>query len=162
MHSFLIISGAWLSNGKFQVIGHVQSLGKRSRYRWMCVASSVKNFSSGFLESNTGKDLLHMIASKIPQKPGSRILLQHESQKLLLNKSLQEQGFHGEVTLHYVYTQLDLLGAWKYLLGFRDKSVDEEESVLEGITQRLENVTSEPRESRFARQLAKLDISLWV
>ena len=101
-----------------------------------------------------------MIASKIPQKPGSRILLQHESQKLLLNKSLQEQGFHGEVTLHYVYTQLDLLGAWKYLLGFRDKSVDEEESVLEGITQRLENVTSEPRESRFARQLAKLDISL--
>ena len=172
------------------MIGHVQSLGKRSCYRLMCAASSVTKFLMRIPASNTGKDLLHMIASKIPQKPGSRILLQHESQKLLLNKSLQEQGFHGEVKLHYVYTQLDLRGAWKYLFGFRDKFVDDEDSVLEEITRidgiqsltfgdefdpSLENITlpgssqglifwqcfqSEPGESHFAQQFAEIDFWL--
>ena len=62
-----------------------------------------------------------------------------ESKKLSLRKSLKEQGFHGEVTLYDVYTQVDLLAAWKYLignlfLGVPEKPVDDEEIVLEGIT----------------------------
>ena len=57
--------------------------------------------------SNTGKDLQQEIASQIPQKPGSHISLQHESNKLSLRKSLKEQGFHGKVALSYVYTKVD-------------------------------------------------------
>ena len=87
----------------------------------------------------TGKDLQHMIALQAPQKPSSPISLQRESKKLLLRRSLKEQGFHGEVTLYDVYTQVDLLAAWKYLignlfLGVPEKPVDDEEIVLEGIT----------------------------
>ena len=84
--------------------------------------------------SNTGKDLQQMIALRIPQKPGTRISLQHESKKLSLQKSLKEQGFQGEVALSYVYTQLDLPGAWEYLLGLQGKPVEDDEIVLEGIT----------------------------
>ena len=101
----------------------------------------VRNFiGEGFLmripASNTGKDLQQMIALQIPQKPGTGISLQHESKKFLLHKSLKEQGFQGEVTLSYAYTQLDLPGAWEYLLGLQGKPVDtiEIELKLEGIT----------------------------
>ena len=44
-----------------------------------------------------------------------------------------------------------MLDAWKYLLGIQDKPVDDEESVLEGIT-RIDGI-----ESYSARQFAKLD-----
>ena len=65
--------------------------------------------------SNTGKDLQQEIASQIPQRPGSHISLQHESNKISLRKSLKEQGFHGKVALSYVYTRIDVLAAWKEL-----------------------------------------------
>ena len=82
---------------------------------WMDSTVTVKDFSSEFLHQATGKDLL--IALRIPQKPGSHISLQHESKKLSLRKSLEEQGFHGEVAVSYVYIQTDLLAAWKFLRG---------------------------------------------
>ena len=98
--------------------------------------------------SNTGKDLRNMIALRIPQKPGCHISLQHESKKLSLRKSLKEQGFHGEVTLCYVYTRVDLLAAFKYLHGNHlvevgEQPVEDVEIVLEGITQihGIENLT---------------------
>ena len=99
----------------------------------------VRNLNGeGFLiripASNTGKDLQQMIALQIAQKHGTRISLQHKSKTLLLHKGLKEQGFQGEVTLSYVYTQLDLPGAWEYLLGFHEKPVNDDEIVLEGIT----------------------------
>ena len=83
--------------------------------RFELLQVDVRNLNGeGFLiripASNTGKDLQQMIALQIPQKPGSHISLQHESKKLSLRKSLKEQGFHGEVALSYVYTQLDLPG----------------------------------------------------
>eukprot|EP00434_Breviolum_minutum_P007396 symbB.v1.2.006527.t2/scaffold389.1/size214891/2 len=111
----------------------------------------VRNINGeGFLiripASNTGKELQQMISLQIPQKPGTGISLQHESNKLSLHKSLKEQGFQGEATLSYVYTQLDLPGALEYLLGFQGQPVDDNEIVLEGITQihgiqSLENIT---------------------
>eukprot|EP00434_Breviolum_minutum_P041092 symbB.v1.2.036548.t1/scaffold5188.1/size32682/4 len=98
--------------------------------------------------SNTGKDLQNMIALRIPQKLGCHISLQHESKKLSLRNSLKEQGFQGEVTLCYVYTRVDLPAAWKYLHGnllveVREQPVQDEEIVLEGITQihGIENLT---------------------
>ena len=80
-------------------------------------------FPIRILASNTGKDLQQEIASQIPQKTGCHISLQHGSNKLSLQKSLKDQGFHGEVEVSYVYTRVDLPAAWKYLLGdvFRDR-----------------------------------------
>eukprot|EP00434_Breviolum_minutum_P036134 symbB.v1.2.032006.t1/scaffold3782.1/size50425/3 len=61
------------------------------------------------------------------------------------------ESLHGEITLSYVYTRVDLLAAWEHLLvdvfpGVRQTHVDDEEVVLEGIAridgfnQRVENV----------------------
>ena len=88
--------------------------------------------------SKTGKDLQQEIASQIPQRTGSHISLQHGSNKLSLQKSLEDQGFHGKAAVSYIYTRVDLPAAWKYLLGDvfrgdRQKPVDDEELVLEGI-----------------------------
>ena len=133
-----------------------------------------EGFLLGIPASNTGKDLQSMIALQIPQKPGCHISLQHESKKLSLRKSLKEQGFHGEVTLCYVYTRVDLLAAWKYLNGnlfleVREKPLEEEDIVLEGITRihGIENLTfgmdfnRSVGKRRFARQFAKLKFWQW-
>eukprot|EP00434_Breviolum_minutum_P030445 symbB.v1.2.026924.t1/scaffold2730.1/size72026/8 len=136
------VAGAWESPGRqgmpVEASGVLGSEGSEGFLGYWKV--DVRNISGeGFLiripASNTGKDLQQMIALQIPQKPGTRISLQHESKKLLLHKGLREQGFQGEVTLSYVYTQLDLPGAWEYLLGFQEKHVNDDEMVLEGITQ---------------------------
>ena len=107
-------------------------------YRLMCNING-EGFLIRIPPSNTGKELQQMISLQIPQKPGTGISLQHESKKLSLHKSLKEQGFQGEVTLSYVYTQLDLPGPWNprryskapgalgYLLGFQGQPLDDNE-----------------------------------
>ena len=134
----------------------------------------VRSFiGEGFLiripASNTGKDLQHMIALQIPQKPGCHISLQHESKKLSLRKSLKEQGLHGEVTLYYVYTQVDLLAAWKSLSWSSRKTCwwrrncigrnypNERNQTIDSLLW----VQPESGERHFTRQLAKLDFWPW-
>ena len=75
-----------------------------------------------------------MIALQILQKPGTRISLQLESKKLLLHKSLKEQGFQGEVTLSYVYAQLDLPGVWGHTFLDFDANLWIHDEIVEGIT----------------------------
>jgi len=141
-----------LSNSKLQVTGRDSEM-KLHADGFELLQIDVRSLvGEGFLlripASNTGKDLQNMIALRIPQKPGCHISLQHESKKLALRNSLKEQGFQGEVALCYVYTRVDLLAAFRYLHGnllveVREQPVEDEEFVLEGITQihRIENLT---------------------
>ena len=57
----------------------------------IAVVDGLNGDGEGFLiripASSSGKDLLILIALRIPQKPGGHISLQHESKKLSLRKS---------------------------------------------------------------------------
>ena len=75
--------------------------------------------------SMTGRQLRQMISAELPPKQGSRILVQHGSRTMSLDKTLRHQGLLGEcVTLSYVYVPIDMLAAWNYLRGER---VEDEE-----------------------------------
>ena len=140
----------------------------------MCVASSGKDFSSEFLHQTLAKTFSIWLLCKFRRNQVVIFSLQHESKKLSLQKSLKEQGLHGEVTLYYVYTQVDLLAAWKYLLGkslswssrktcwWRRNCIgrnypNERNQTIDSLLW----VQPESGECHFTRQLAKLDFWPW-
>eukprot|EP00435_Cladocopium_sp_Y103_P037355 s2023_g9.t2 len=82
--------------------------------------------------SVTGRKLQRSISTKLLSKPGSRISVQHGSRPLSLDQTLRQQGLVGEcITLSYVYIPVDMLAAWKYLIG---KPAEDEEFSLHGLT----------------------------
>ena len=79
-----------------------------------------------------GQEVRQMVAEKLPSKPGTRFLLYHGVSKLMLNKTLQEQGIDQEVTLTYTFCSTDLYAAWSFVQG---KATEEANRFsLEGVT----------------------------
>jgi hypothetical protein len=88
-----------------------------------------------------GQDVRQMVAEKLPAKAGSRFLLYHGVSKLMLNKTLQDQGIGGqEATLTYTLCSTDLCSAMSFVQG---KANEEEPFALEGVTCIMGASTSE-------------------
>ncbi|CAK9026545.1 unnamed protein product [Durusdinium trenchii] len=92
------------------------------------------SFTVTVSEQLLGRELWDIIHARLPPKPGARLLLQHESQRLSLSRSLKEQGLSKALTgtgLSYVYVAIDLRHAWRFI---QNLPVEDVELSLEGIT----------------------------
>ena len=83
-------------------------------------------------DSVLGRELWKMILDKVPSKPCLQLVVSHTS-RLVLHKSLQQQGLGGQrAQLSATYMPVDLHAAWRFAHGHR---VEDEEFSLSGITE---------------------------
>eukprot|EP00435_Cladocopium_sp_Y103_P073112 s627_g42.t1 len=81
----------------------------------------------------------NMVTRKLPPKPGEKLALYHGISKLMLDKTLQEQGILGmAVTLSCTFCPTDLSAAWLFVQG---NASQEDELALEGVIH-LEGATT--------------------
>ena len=84
-------------------------------------------------DSILGRELWTTILEKVPFKPGRLLVLSHNTSKLVLNESLQHQGFRSErEQVSATYMPVNLLAALRFAYGHR---VEDEEFSLTGIPQ---------------------------
>ena len=82
--------------------------------------------------SMLGRELWEMILDRIPSKPGLQLIVSHTS-RLLLHKSLQQQGLGGQqAQVSATYIPVNLHAAWRFSQGY---SVEDAEFSLTGITE---------------------------
>ena len=83
-----------------------------------------------------GRELWKNILDKLPFKPGRQLVLSHNTSKLVLHESLQQQGFPSEqAQVSATYVPVNLLAALRNTRGF---NVEDEEFSLNGITEMTE------------------------
>ena len=83
-------------------------------------------------DSMLGCDLWKMILDKVSSKPGLQLVVSHTS-KLVLHKSLQQQGLGGQrAHVSATYMPVNLHAAWCFAHGHR---VEDAEFSLNGITE---------------------------
>ena len=83
-------------------------------------------------DSMLGRELWKMILDKISSKPGLQLVVSHTS-RLLLHKSLQQQGLGGQrAQVSATYMPVNLDAAWRFAQGY---SVEDAEFSLSGITE---------------------------
>ena len=84
-------------------------------------------------DSMLGRELWKNILDKLPFRPGRQLILSHNTSKLVLNESLQQQGFRSErEQVSATYVPVNLLAAYHFACGH---SVEDEEFSLDGITE---------------------------
>ena len=84
-------------------------------------------------DSMLGRELWKNILDKLPFKPGRQLALSHNTSKLVLHESLQQQGFRSErEQVSATYMPVNLLAAWRFAQG---RNVEDEEFTLNGITE---------------------------
>eukprot|EP00434_Breviolum_minutum_P031317 symbB.v1.2.027694.t1/scaffold2856.1/size68740/3 len=87
-------------------------------------------------DSMLGRELWKNILDKLPFKPGRQLVLSHNTSKLVLHKSLQQQGFGSErEQVSATYVPVNLLAALRFAHGF---NVEDEEFSLDGIAEMTE------------------------
>ena len=80
-----------------------------------------------------GRELWTNILDKLPFKPGRQLVLSHNTSKLVLHESLQQQGFRSErAQVSATYMPVNLLAALRFAHGC---NVEDEEFSLNGITE---------------------------
>ena len=83
-------------------------------------------------DSMLGRDLWKTILDKVPCKPGLQLAVSFNS-RLVLNESLQQQGFRSErEQVSATYMPVNLLAALRFACGC---NVEDEEFTLNGITE---------------------------
>ena len=86
--------------------------------------------------SMLGRELWKNILDKLPLKPGRKLVLSHNTSKLVLHKSLQQQGFPSkQAQVSATYVPVNLLAAFRFAHGF---NVEDEEFSLDGIAEMTE------------------------
>jgi len=87
-------------------------------------------------DSMLGRELWKSILDELPVKPGSQLVLSHNTSKLVLHESLQQQGFRSELEqVSATYVPVNLLVALRFTCGC---NVEDEEFSLDGITEMAE------------------------
>ena len=87
-------------------------------------------------DSMLGRELWKNILDKLPFKPGRQLVLSHNTSKLVLHESLQQQGFPSErAQISATYVPVNLLAASRFAHGC---NVEDEEFSLDGITEMKE------------------------
>eukprot|EP00434_Breviolum_minutum_P023625 symbB.v1.2.020839.t1/scaffold1711.1/size185425/2 len=87
-----------------------------------------------------GRDLWNMVLGKVQSRPGSQMVLSHNTKKLVLQHSLQQQGIPcGQVVLSCTYIPINLQDAWRFVVHrcmMPDQNSDDEYVFsLDGITE---------------------------
>ena len=83
-------------------------------------------------DSMLGCDLWKTILDKVPSKPGLQLVMSHTS-RLVLNKSLKQQGLGGQrAQVSATYIPINLHAAWRFARG---GSIEDEELSLNGIVE---------------------------
>ena len=84
-------------------------------------------------DSMLGRELWKITLDKVPFKPGRLLVLSHNTSKLVLNESLQHQGFRSErEQVSATYMSVNLPAAMRFAHG---ESIEDEEFTLNGITE---------------------------
>ena len=87
-------------------------------------------------DSMLGRELWKNILDKLPFKPGRQLVLSHNTSKVVLHESLQQQGFRSEPEqVSATYMPVNLLAALRFAHGC---NVEDEEFTLNGITEMTE------------------------
>ena len=116
------------------------------------------------LASTLGRDLREMISDKLPSKAGAFVSLAHEDLGLIiLQKTLQQQGLVGDITLCCVYTPTCIYGCWSLIHGY---SISSDLESFEGVTE-LRGMRSCSHLQQFPKSLLSLTLvmdltSHWV
>lgn len=76
-----------------------------------------------------GREVQRMACERLPCKQGSKFALHHMEKKLMLHKTLQQQGIESAATLSCTRIPTNVYDAWRYIMGR-----DGDESALEGVT----------------------------
>ena len=80
-------------------------------------------------DSMLGRDLWKMILDKVPSKPGLQLVLSHNTSKLVLHESLQQQGLGSQrAQVSATYMPVNLLAALRFAHGC---NVEDEEFIIE-------------------------------
>ena len=73
-----------------------------------------------------------VVLERIGYRTGAKLMLHHYSSKLVLDQTLQEQGFFGNlVALSYTLVPTDLYAAWCFIRGI---FVSEDSFAVDGVT----------------------------
>ena len=95
-----------------------------------------------------------MVSKQLQPKKGGKLILFHLESKLMLDKSLHEQGIVKAATLSCTFVPTDLYAAWRFVKGYK---VPEGELEVYGITR-----IAGARSSRYLHHLPQSLVSLAV